>query len=494
MHSINKLALVLLAVLFLLPLVLFAVLLANPQLADVHSIWPHIRQYVLTEYAYNAVVIGAGSFIGTFIIGGASGVLVGLYEFPGRKTLKILLLAPLGLPTYLVTYAYALLPMPQEVTNLFYSQYGAILLFSICLYPYTYLTTLAVVSLIDQTIVDAAKTLGKKSSSIIFSVVFPATLAGCLAVVAEVLTDFGTVDYLGIPTFATGIYRAWVSLNSLWTAMAISLLLLAGVIVLVWLTAILKKSHPTLNLHVKITRQQVGWKGYGITVLLILPVLLGLILPVGLLSVNAFKYLAESDAVLNVWQPWLYSLMIGVIAAVIIVALGLYYTYAVKQQHGNIQKIFYALVSMLHILPAVTLGVLLTSSRLSSGIVIVLYACAIHFAAPCWRIVIKAQQQLPPVMMESARTLGAGAMRSIRKIEIPHLRTALLGSAALGMLEVIKELPIMLILRPGYLNTLAVQTYQLASDERLEQAAVYGLALAFTGILIAIFYAMLQDN
>lgn len=487
--SLKTIIIIPLICLFCWPLKGFLQTLFTPSPLDLNETWPHLRQYLLTDYFINSLLIGGLSIAGALTLGVSAAYGMVFYQFPLKKYLRWLLIMPLGMPVYLTTYSYALLPMPLGLENLFFSHWGAALMFSICLYPYVYIACLAVFKLMDQSILDAAQTLGRKPVKVILNSVLPAIILSGVAVLVEVLTDFGTVDYLGIPTFATGIYKTWISFNSPWSAFILSAILITGLMMLVLLEQWTKSHSKGQNFSQKVTavKPSVALQCAWLTFFTLL-FCFAFLVPVGSLLITAL----QQHYFYDLWQPFLTTLTLMAITAIIVMLLAMVCLY------GKIWPTFNITAGVLHVIPTVTLAIAFIATGFNTvtgfGFIIIAYAYIIHFAAPAGRVLVKAQQNLPAHLSEAGQTLGASRLQAIYKLEIPLLKPAIIGGMALTSLEVLKELPLALMLRYADFQTLSIKTYQLASDERLEQAAVSGLCMALMGAVIATVYSYINNQ
>lgn len=479
-----------LTALFLLPLVSVVAFSLTSDADD--DVWQHLQTTVLPEYIWNSWWLAVGTALGSMLLGVSAALLLALYTFPGKRLWQIALILPLGLPTYLVTYAYASgTTLLGEMPEPFYGLPGAIALFSLTLYPYVLLATTSALNHVEQNTVHAARNLGATPWQLVTKIMLPACtpaiIAGVLAVIVESLIEFGTVDYLGLPVFATGIYRAWVGLDSLASAMRLSLGLLTIIGLLVWLGSRYK---PRPNGQGKGIQSKPTPYGLLASAWCLAIVLLAIGFPLLSLARQALDNVDILPATLLQLRN---SILLAILAAIVITAVGIIAVYQ------RLKTQLLGLLGLGHIMPGPTLAVALLASLAwlqtewhlpiaGVGIAVLVYAYGLRFGAPAWRLLFKAKDQLPENRSAAAQTLGASGMRTALQVELPLLRPAIIGGGLLVFIEVLKELPATLLLRSAGMDTLAVSAYQLASDEQLSAAAVPGVLLGTIGVIGALVY------
>jgi iron(III) transport system permease protein len=458
--------------------------------------------------------------IGTAVVGSAAAVAVTLFDFPGRRSFEWLLLLPLAMPAYVTAYAYTdflqfsgplqtwsrvafglegrLLP---EVRSLG----GAVVVFVVSLYPYVYL--LARTALADRIpqLMEAARMLGAPLSRRIVEVALPlarpAVAAGVALALMETLADFGVTSYFGIQTFSTAIIKAWLAMDDPRVAAQLSTMLLALVMVLLWL-----ERHAQRRLRFSVrgaggavaTPTVLSGRAAALAWLVCgLPILLGFVAPVAFM----LRPLAADWSVLP-WQRFLEwawnSVRLGGITAVLALALALALGFALRRRPQGPVRAVVRLVGVGYAVPGAVivvgillpvgwiqqhfpqmgLGALVTTTAL--GIV---WAYLVRFCAVALQSVESGYARLPASLDESARLLGAGSMRLAREVHWPLLKRAAAAGALLVFVDVMKELPATMVLRPFNSDTLAVVAYQLARDERLGEAALPSLALVLVGLV-----------
>ncbi len=515
----------LLALLLSLPVLVVLGYLFEPS----GEVWRHLVETVLQDYVTNSLLLMLGVAIGVLCLGVSTAWLTSMCQFPGRSLFEWALLLPMAIPAYIIAYTYTGLfdfagpvqRLLREWTGWSYGDYwfpeirsleGAALMLSLVLYPYVYL--LARAAFLGQSIcvLDVSRSLGNGPWRTFFRVALPlarpAIVAGLSLALMETLADYGTVQYFGVSTFTTGIFRTWFGLNNAAAAAQLSALLLLVVFALVVMEKGSRRQaryHHTSQRHQALTRFQLNWRQSALAMLICSGALFfGFLLPAGQLLWWALTT-AEEHLDSRFLYLMLHSLMLAGGAALLALLLALFFSYG-KRLRGNWFVLFAVrLVGMGYAIPGtvIAVGVMLpfaafdnaldswvraqfgwSSGLLLSGtLVALLFAYLVRFLAVSLQTVEAGLGKIRPTMDEVARSLGSGAGEIVRRVHMPMLRGSLMTALLLVFVDVLKELPATLILRPFNFNTLAVRAYELASDERLADASYAALAIVLVGIL-----------
>ena len=490
---------------------------------------------VLPDYALTTLLLCVAVAVGVAVVGMATAAAVTLFDFAGRKTFEWALLLPIAMPAYVVAYAYtdflqfsgplqtairATFNLEGRVFPEIRSVWGAAWVFTFCLYPYVYL--LARTALADRAthLMDAARLLGapmrRRIKEVALPLARPAVAAGVALALMETLADFGVSSYFGIQTFTAGIYKAWLVLDNRIAAAQLATLLLVVVLFLLKLehkaqkkmrfaqtkggnsgAALVKSSAEVTKLSGK--RLGLAWLVCG------LPVLMGFVLPLLFMLRPFLASLTSADAP----PPWaqfgqwaVNSLMLGGISAVMAVALALMLAFAVRTRPdpltdkltrgvAQLAGVGYAIPGAVIVvgllipvgwvqlkLPQASAGYWVTATILG-----VIWAYLVRFTGVALQSVQSGYAKIPTSFDDSARMLGVSGIRLLKRVHLPLLTRSTAAAALLVFVDVMKELPATLVLRPFNSDTLAVVAYQLARDERLGEAALPSLALVLVGLL-----------
>lgn len=491
--------------------------------ADTDGLWPHLARTVLPSYVANTLALVAGVVSLALIAGVGSAWLITMHAFPFRRTLEMALVLPLAMPAYILAYAYTDLlqvtgPVQtalREMTGWSVRDYwfpnirslgGAVLVLSAALYPYVYLIARAAFLQQSMTAVEVSRTLGLTRLGSFLRVAVPmarpALVAGATLVAMETLSDFGAVKYFDLEVFTTGIYRAWFAYGNPAAAAQLASILLAAVFAVV----LIEQSARGARRYAQASENRrdlnpwrlTGWRAAAATAVCVVPVLVGFLLPAVALIAMALDTGHELTLARTATLAANTSLL-AVIAAAAAVVLALSVSLAAGRGASFVRQV--ARFSYLgYATPGVVLGVGLlivagtidawlrtagvtTGLVLSGTIAVLIYAYLIRFFAVAHAPVDAAFVKLGARYNEAARTLGQGALAAFWRVDMPMMRTTLLAVAALVFVDVTKELPATMILRPFNFDTLATEAFQLATTERLDQAALPSLAIAAAGLI-----------
>lgn len=498
--------------------------------AQALDILNHQLQTVLPEYAWSSLLLSVSVALGVALVGGATAAAVSLFDFPGRRFFEWGLLLPMAMPAYVAAYAYtdALQfsgPLQTWLRALSGAQGalwpdvrslpGAIVLFVLCLYPYVYLLARTALTERGVALMEAARMLGagtmRRVREVALPLARPALAAGIALALMETLADYGVGAYFGLTTLTTGIYKAWLVMNDKIAAAQLASVLLLAVAFLLWLE---RRAQARLRfassrsgaLHAAEARplRLHGWPALGAWLLCALPILLGFALPVLVLLRLMWQEAQYNELGLPLerFGQWsLVSLKLAGLAAVLTVALALVLAWLTRvrgagrdpllQASSRVVSLGYAVpgaVIAIGILlplgwmqqhwPALGLPALMTGTALG-----LLYAYMVRFSGVALQSLEAGYARISPTMDETARMLGASRRRLFLEVHAPLLARSALAAALLVFVDVMKELPATLVLRPFNSDTLAVVAYQLARDERLGEAALPSLAIVLVGLI-----------
>lgn len=471
----------------------------------------HLWNYVLTDYVVTTLFLVLGVGIGVFILGVGNAWLVANYQFPGKKLFEWGLILPLAVPAYVMAYLFVdflqfsgplqtilresfgihvALPDPRSLG-------GAIWTFSLCLYPYVYLV--ARTSFLDRSahLMEAAETLGYSSVEAFVRLVLPMTrpaiFTGIALALMEVLADFGAVSYFGLQTFATGIFKAWLSFGDRMAAVHLSLMLLTFVLLVFYWEQHNRSRQRyapgnTTSQAVNPKRLQGAHALYascfcGLTLFFafVLPMLILLHL-----------LLSEGFTMDPRYFSWLKnSLGLAALTAIVAVICAVFLAYAARLSQSQTLRSMNRVLTVGYALPGAVLGVGILSFMglldvawlMSVSVGVLVYAYLIRFLSAGLQSIETGLTRITPAMDGTAALLGAKSWEMIRRIHLPLLRRSVLTALLFVFVDVMKELPATLLLRPFNLDTLAVATYQLAADERLTELALPALSIVLVGLL-----------
>ncbi|MDK3074265.1 iron ABC transporter permease [Sedimentitalea sp. JM2-8] len=489
----------------------------------------HLLDTVLPRYAGTTLALVAMVSVGTFAIGVGAAWLVTMTRFPGVRVLEIALVLPLAFPAYVLAYAYTyLLDHPGIVQTTLRnvmgwgprdywfpeirSLWGAAAMLILVLYPYVYLLARAAFLQQSSAAFLAARALGSSPWAAFWKVSLPmarpAIAGGVLLAVMETIADFGTVAYFSVQTFATGIYTSWFSLADRAAAAQLALCLLSFALFLAVLERVQRgraKYHQAGKRHMTMPPAELtGWRAAMALTLCAVPVLLGALLPAIVLFDMGLG--GEQDLLSRRYTGFIGNsvTLAGTAAAMTVlaaVAVGFYQRLRPGRRSmvaGYVARLGYAVpggviaVGLMVPFAAfdnaldawmretfdISTGLLVTGS-----IWLLVLAYMVRFLAAALGAYEGGQSTVHANMDAASRSLGESPLGTLRRVHLPILTPSLLTALLIVFVDVMKELPATLIMRPFNYDTLAVQAYRLASDERLEGAAVPSLVIAAVGLL-----------
>ncbi|NNU80461.1 iron ABC transporter permease [Halovulum dunhuangense] len=512
------------AALCLLP-ILAVVLAAATGSGD---IWTSLAATVLPRYTWTTVQLVSLVALGTFVIGTSTAWLVTTCRFPGARLLEVMLALPLAFPAYVLAYAYTdLLDHPGAVQTWLRATFelgprdywfpeirslgGAAAMLTLVLYPYVYL--LARAAFLQQSFGGylAARVLGKGPWQAFLRVSLPmarpAIAGGVLLTVMETIADFGTVSYFGVQTFATGIYQAWFSMGDRAAAAQLALCLLSVALLLATLERIQRgaaKRYPQRTGAEMAPQVLRGARGWAAALWCLLPVLFGFLLPTVILAEMAME--AQQSLLSPRYQAFMRnSLTLGAVAAVVTVGAAVVLGTLARLHRTRTTRGLTLVAGLGYAVPGgvIAVGLMVPFAALDNGldawmranfdistgllftgsIWVLVMAYMVRFMAAALSAFDTGITAINPNIDAAARTLGQSPAGLMRRVHLPLMRTAVLTGLLIVFVDVMKELPATLIMRPFNFDTLAVQAHRLAADERLTEAALPSLVIMAFGLL-----------
>lgn len=507
-----------------MPVLSIALLLGQPS----GGVWAHLVSTVLTGYIINSVVLAVGVAIVVAVLGTLSAWFVTMTDLPLRTTLRWGLLLPLAVPAYLVAYVYTDLldvygPLQSWLRAMFGGTVqdwgapsirnlpGAILMFGFVLYPYVFLLARTAFHDACGTIQGAGRSLGGSTWRVFCRVTLPmarpAIAAGVFLAVMETLADYGTVEYFGVPTFTTGIYRTWFGMGAPIAAAQLAACLLGVVLLLITVELVarggrrfhaLTASAPPDPIALRPAAKVFGLLFCGGLITL------GFALPAGYLV-----YLAANigDPLLGHRFVWFITntITVAAMAAMITVAFALLTASLLRTRDDWANRLATTMAGLGYAVPGavIAVGILLPLSTIDDGLeaiydtmgtvapnvfltgslAMLVFAYVVRFFAVAQGSVQAGFARISPELDLAARSLGRRQQTVTWQIHIPLLRGGLAAAALLVFVDVAKELPATMILRPFNFETLALRVYRLASDERLAEASTAALLIVMVGIV-----------
>jgi len=510
-----------LIILILMPSVFILIGFFNP----ISDTWLHIRRYLLKDYIYNSVILVFFTGLFSIIIGVSLAWFVNAYDFKYSNFFKWGLILPLAVPPYIGSYTYVgllnytgviqtflrnnfELVLNQSYFNIM-SLSGAIFIYTIFLYPYVFLITHAFLQKQSASLVEVSKTLGKSPISIFFRIILPisrgAYVAGTTLVVLEVLNDYGVVKYFGISTFSTSIFQTWFSLGDINSAIRLSVYLMAFVIIVLFLEKLSRggKQYSYSNTKIKPLKAKklTGWKNWSMFIYAFTVLSLGFIIPV--LQLIYWSIISYGKILnMNIIQTVLNSIGVSLVGSFIILVAAVIIANTVRIKKNILTKNYARIAVLGYSIPGavIAVGVMIFFLKmdnfiqlisgqnnmllLSSSIFMLIFAYLIRFLAIGYNSVESGFNKIGTDFHEASRTLGNGITKTFFKVDLPMMKPALMSGFLLVSIEILKELPLTLILRPFNFNTLATRAFEYANDEMIHESAILSLILIFISVIL----------
>lgn len=466
---------------------------------------PGLR-YALGTFAF-CVMAGAGAAV----IGAGAAAAVCLAQFPGRRLFAVALVLPFAIPAYISAYAYGDLlgpfgPLAQmigaERIPEIRSAPGAAFILMLSTYPYVYLAMAASLSARSSALMEAARMLGARPMSAAVNVLIaagrPALIGGLALALMEIAAEFGVADYFGVATLSVGIFRTWHGLGDLGAATQLAAILFFAVLIFVLLEEAGRRGRAAETPYARADANRIRLSpGHAFLVLLLvsLPVLFGFIAPAGVLAAKLLQ--SESVAAMRgLGGAFANTAIVAIAGAIVAVLIASALSYAGRNARSVLTRSALRIATLGYAVPGavIAIGLLALVASLSGwigagaagGVAILIYAYGARFLTAAYNVIAGGLAQINPQMDAAARTLGAGPLRIIRAIHGPQLRGAIAAGGAIVAIDIAKELPATLLLRPFNFETLATRVYRLASDERLADAAPAALSLIALGMIPAL--------
>ncbi len=525
MQRLWKPGILLVAVLFSLPIFTIASFIIHPT----SEVWQHLLDTVLSEYLMNSALLMVGVGTGTFVIGVGCAWLTSVCVFPGKKFFAWALLLPLAFPAYIIAYTYTGMfdyagPVQTWIRDLtgwglhdyFFPEVrslgGAITMFSLVLYPYVYLLSRAAFLEQSVCVLEVSRTLGCSVWTSFYRVALPlarpAIVAGLSLALMETLADYGAVSYFGLGVFTTGIFRTWFGLGDGAAAAKLAAILLMFVFVLVIIERWSRKRaqyHHTSSRYSSLPQYRLGGYHAGLAFCAcFVPLLFGFLLPAYQLAVWAFEtyeYMIDVSFILLI----MHSITLALSAAALAVVLALFLAYGKRLFKSNTVTASIRVVATGYAIPGtvVAIGVIIPFAWIdnsldslmrehfgfSSGLLLsgslfaVMFAYMVRFLAVSIQSVESGLTKIKLSMDDSARSLSYTPLEILMQVHLPLMKGTVLTAFLIVFVDVMKELPATLILRPFNFNTLAVRAFELAADERLADSSTAALMIVLIGLV-----------
>lgn len=460
------------------------------------------------RYAAGTALLCLMVGIGAGVIGAGAAAAVCLADFPGRRIFAVLLALPFAIPAYIAAYAYGDFLGPfgpvagfvgaanlPEIRTL----PGAAFVLTLATYPYVYLAMAASLSSRSGLLIEAARMLGAGPVKTVWSVLLaagrPAFAGGLALALMETAGEYGVADYFGVPTLSVGIFRTWYGLGDLSAATQIAAILFFAALVFVFLEQAGRRGRAAEAPAAARRRRLITLSPVAtmiVVAFISLPIIFGFIIPAGVL-IAKLNLTLSPGAAFNLGASAANTALVAGAGAALAVAIAVALAYSARRADNALTQAFLRVATLGYAVPGavIAIGILSLAAWASNavgagaagGLAILLYAYAARFTTAAFNAVAGGLAQVSPQMDAAARNLGASGTRIIAAVHWPQTRSAVIAGAAIVAIDIAKELPATLLLRPFNFETLATRIYRLASDERLADAAPAALILIGLGLI-----------
>ena len=486
------------------------------------SLWPHLFSTVLPRYISNTIILMLGVGLLSTLLGVSTAWVVTRYNFFGKKFFQWALLLPAAVPAYIIAYTYTDFleyagPVQKILRGFFNyqnsSEYwfpeirsmeGAIFVMSFVLYPYVYMTTRASFLTVPISFFQTSLIYGRSSFfSVALPLARPGIIAGVALVLMETISDFGTVEYFALETLTLGVFNVWLGMNSLSGASQISSVLFVFVVVLLTIEYLARRRQ---RYHEKSSGQNmvesVSSSQFQKTIcffICLIPIVIGFVIPVSIL----LNFILSGFSIINfteIFHTSFFSIILAFSGAFFVMLASVFLIIISNYRSNNFQKVLIFLASCGYALPGTILAVgmviflgwinkylNLQLSYIAGGFIILIFAYVVRFLAVGNASIRSGILQIHPNAMDASLTMGAGFFRGVKIIIMPLIFSNILIGGILVFVDILKELPITLLLRPFNFETLATYVYQYASDELLQESSFAALIIVVVGLGPIIF-------
>lgn len=491
------------------------------------SNWSHLKETVLFTYFLNSFILVFGTAFISLIFGVSSAWLISNYQFKYGKILEWALVLPLAIPTYIAAYAYfdilelfnPLLVWVRNNINIEAMQllndslvyFVTILVMSSVLFPYIYLLARSAFLKQGKQLRDAAKTLGYNEKSVFWKIALPmarpAIIAGVSLVVMETLNDYGAVKHFGIPTFTSGIFRTWLGMGDLVGALQLSAVLIFFIFLLLALEKQARsRSKYHDSLHSKPMSKKIILnknKSTAAIACCLTPLILGFVIPLFRLMSWAWISRDKASALVSI-EMISNSLGLSIISSISIVLIALLLVFTSRYFNSYVINFSNRLATLGYSIPGavIAIGILLFTAQinavtnfvLTGSLVLLVFAYIVRYLAVACQPINAGIETNCDSLNNASKSLGSSTYTSLRLVNIPLIKNTLITAGLLVFIDIIKELPLTLILRPFNFETLSTATFDLSSQAQIIEASLPALCMIAVVLVPLVYLNYRLDN
>mgnify|MGYP001365794084 CR=1 FL=1 len=474
---------------------------------------------LLIDYTKNTLQLAIITLFFSLLFGVIPAWLISTSSFFGRNFYDIVLYLPLAVPSYIMAFTYSDIlsftgplqsfirknyPDLSDFVNQDYLQIEVLgIIMALSLFPYVYTVSRVSFSLLGSNYINLSKNLGLSSFKTFYKIILPlsrpAILSGLFLVLMEVFNEYGAVKYFGVNTFTTGIFRAWFSMNDVTTAIQLSIILLI-VVFIIFYGEKLWNSRYKYNYKINNKIENLSTTNFNKTfvsnLICFIPFAFGFLFPVIFIIDNVI-HIYDSINFSDLFSLSKNTLLVSFITAISVIIIAFLIEFVGKMTKGKVYFYISQLISLGYALPGavIGMGLIILFTDLShffadfpfiGSLFVLIYAYTIRFMAVGKSPLKSSFEKHPESYDETAKNLGASTYKLFQKLHFPINKFALVVAFILTFIDVMKELPITLILRPFNFDTLATQTYEYAIEEMIPKSSVYSLTIIVIGSILLI--------
>ena len=473
----------------------------------------HLQDTVLTGYIINTLKLVFFVSILTLIFGVISAYLTVFYEFRFLKFFTFFLALPFVIPTYILGYIYSdilgffgpvhRVVMELGITKSFFDVLdfnSIVIILSLCLYPYIYLIVKSSFLKSSSALLNPALSLGKSRFELFYKVILPlsrpAIIGSLSLVIMETINEFGAVAYYGVDTLSTAIYSSWFGLNDPKSSAFLSVITMSIIFILLIIEKVSrgKSSYKTESINSEIKKIKLkGFKKYLAYLFLSIPITFGFLIPFFWILFYSFRYALEviDD---EFFEVIINSFMASTISATMIVFIALFITYSTRIYNTGYMKYLTKIAGIGYAIPSVIVGVGVLSFFgatdnflienfgfselvLSGTMIALIFGYTVKFLAIGINMCESNFDRVSININKASRNLGLNYWQTLLRVELPLMKKTLVFGFLLVFVDIIKELPLTLILRPFNYETLSSKTYEFAGNTMIQESSIYALCI-----------------
>ncbi len=501
--------------------------------------WGHIQEFILPDLLKNTSLLMVFTGVLSILIGTSLAWLVSAYDFPMKRFFKWALILPLAIPPYIAGYTYnGILNYTGVIQTTLRNQWGievdqkyfdiltlpgAVFIFTLFLFPYVYTITRAFLANQSASIVENARLLGRNAWEVYFRIVLPisrgAIVGGVSLVLLEVLNDYGLVQYFGVPTFSTAIFQTWFGMNDLTSAIKLSATLMFIVFGILILEKVLrgrkKYSYASAKVRPLTPVRLNGVKAWTAFSYAFVIFSLGFLIP--FIQLVDWMFLTFGKIASPEFTSLLTnSLIVSFVGAAMIVVFAVIIANFARMHQSIVSKSAARVTILGYSIPGAVIAVGISTVFiqidqwlfgfydwvgmdptlvLSTSLFMLISAYVIRFLAIGYNSIESGFDKVGHQFTEASRMLGMNVTQTFFKVDARMIRGSLISGFILAFIEILKELPLTLILRPFNFDTLSTKAFQYASDEQIHEASLASIIIVIiSGIAIYIFHQVLEKE